>query len=442
MADKTKVLGMLQKVLPEDISAEISLHAETTMSSRFQNNAVRGNDEAHQMLINVRVENDGRIGSSSSNRLTISGLRETLAKARENAKHGRPGPLMLAGKRGYRELESWHANTAKQTVQSRVAALEPIMDFADKANLRLDGALCAQEGELAIVNTAGLQAWNQTTVAKFRAAVTGDDWTGLGHGHSCHRDSTKLDILSPVLEASAKCQASGNPRPLSPGEYTIILEPAAVADLMAVMTQTVFNGRAWIDGRSPVAKMGVRLLGENINIWDDGLDPRGFSVPFDFEGVPKQRLNLVSKGIIQNLAMDTETAALMDMAGTGHASWGGKGPLPAHIFMEAGNAMLDDMIASTRRGILVSRLRNLAVLDPRSSLLTGVTGNGTLLVENGKLTAAVPSLRFLQNFVETLNRVEMIGDETRLFGGLWGGIRVPALKIYRFKITGCQTGQT
>jgi predicted Zn-dependent protease len=442
MTDKARILTMLHKGLPEDINAEISLLRETARTSRFSNSIVSENDEIQELVIQVTVEQNGRIGSYSSNWLTVSGIRETLAKARENAKTGRPGPLVLTGSTGYREMELWHSSTARQGPESRVALLGPVMSFAEKANLDVTGVLCAREGELAIVNTAGLSAWSQTTFAEFHASVTSGDWFGLGHGYSCNRDVVKLDVISPVLEASAKCQASGNPRDLPSGDYTVILEPAAVADLMTVLAQTVFNGRTWSEGLSPVVKLGTRIFGENITIWDDGLDPKGLAVPFDYEGVPKHRLNLVTRGVVHNLALDNDLAARLNMAVTGHAAIPPNpiGPLPTHIFMEAGNAMLDDMIASTKRGILVSRLRNMAVLDSRGGLLTGVTGNGTLLVENGKLVAAVPSMRFVQNIVQALNRVEMIGDETRLFGGLWGSTRVPAMKIHKFNILGCQIG--
>jgi len=443
MIEKGKLLTILQRVLPEDINAEISVLIECLRSTLIQDNSINEATENHNVQVQVKAEQGGRIGLYTSNNLTISGLREALSQARENAAYGRHSPLILTGSSGYRDIMLKFEATTKQSPESRMKLLEPIIDIAAKTNLNINGALSANSGQYAVVNTSGLAAWTQASLAQFRASVNSIEGSGTGHAFACDRDVDNLDFLGPFLEAVAKCQASVNQQPLSSGEYTVILESAAVADLMSVVAPMVFGGRAYLEGHSPASKIGSKIFGDNVTIWDDGLDPRGISIPFDFEGVPKQRLNLVTKGVFQNIALDNQTAADLNMACTGHASlpWNNLGPKPNHIFMEPGNAMLDDMIASTKRGILVSRLRNLVVLDPRMGIVTGSTGNGTLLVEDGKLTAALPNLRFVQNMVRAFNRVEMIGDETRLFGELWCSSRVPSMKFNKFSIIGSSTGQ-
>ena len=442
MTDKEKILTILQKILPEDINAEISVRRESEKETKLRKNTAVESIDRRNHFVQVRVEQGGRVGVYSTNRLTVSALREALSRARENASWGRPGPLILTGSTGYREMDLFSRATANLSPQSRTALLAPVFKVADKAGMAVSGVLSAQAGEYALANTAGLAAWTRATVAQFCATVTSVDGLGIGYGYACDRNIDKLDCLDPFLQAAAKCQAADKPRPLTPGKYTVILEPAAVADLLAVVAETVLNGRAYLEARSPVTEIGSRIFGENITIWDDALDSKGLAMPFDFQGVPKQRLNLVSRGVVQNLALDNETAASLNRAGTGHASVPGSnlGPVPAHIFMEPGNAMYDDMITSTKDGLLISRLHNLVVLDPREGLITGTTGHGTLLIENGKLKAALPNLRFVQNLVQTLNQVEMTGDETRLFGGLWGGMRVPALKIGGFSIIGSNIG--
>lgn len=432
MITSTNLLTMLKKALPPDFNAEISVCKERVKQTKFVNRSVAKVSEQFHTVIRAKVEKRGKVGTFRSNRLTLSGLREALAMAAQKAEVGRPGPLVQMGSTGYRDMNLWFPATANLSAESRSEMLDQAMDFSKRAGLEVAGNLATAAGEFAIVNTAGLAAMTQVTFAEFRTAVSSNDAAGTGHGYHCARDIAKLDVLGPVLEAAAKCQASSDPRPLPWGEYTVILEPAAVADLLQALAPRAFSGHALL-GQTPY-KIGNKVFGENINIWDDALDPKGLSIPFDSEGVPKQRLHLVSKGVLQNLTLDNAAAAQLDLPVTGHAPFGGGGAIPTHLFMEPGNAMLDDMITSTKRGILVSRLRNILFLNPHQA--TGVTGNGTLLIENGKLKAAVPNLRFVQNLVQALNQVEMIGDEARLFGNLWGSIRVPGLKIHGFNITG------
>lgn len=428
--------------MPEDIKAEIAVLTQSVVETRLADNSLVGSCQRREHRVQIRVEEEGRVGQHSSTLLTLPSLRATLAQARTNAAQGPPGPLILTGNTGYREMSLFQASSAGQSPAAQAESLQPLLEIAGSMNILAQAVLTAQSGELVIANTAGLRANTAATLASYLVSVQGVQGIGQGWGWDCNRNVQALDLMAPFLAAAAKSLAASQPKPIAGGKYTVILEPAAVADLVALLAKTVFNGRAYLEKRSPLAKIGQKLFGENINIWDDGLDTRGLAIPFDFQGFPKQRLNLVSRGIVPNVALDNETAFVLDLSSTGHAQGlGDAAPRPTHIFMEPGNAMLDDMIASTRRGILISRLRNLAILDARSAQITGVTGNGTLLIQEGKLTSGLHELRFVQNLVEVFNQVEMIGDETQLFGTLWGGIRVPALKIHEFEIFGSNISQ-
>lgn len=437
-----ELLRMLEGILPEDINAEISVLSQTVVETGLQDNSLVGSSQRQQLNVHIRVEEEGRVGEHFSNLLTVPSLQDTLAQARANATHGRPGPLILTGSTGYKVMDLSLANTVEQRPAAQAESLQPLLELAGTMSVLVAAVLESQSGELAIANTAGLAAHTPTSLARFQVSVQGVQNLGQGWGGACSRDAHALDLMSPFLAAAAKSLAASDRKPITGGKYTVILEPAAVADLVALLAKTAFNGRAYLEERSPLAEIGQKLFGDNITIWDDGLDPRGLAIPFDFQGVPKQRLNLVSRGVVPNVALDNETAAAQGLSSTGHAAeWGDVEPRPTHLFLEPGSAMLDDMIASTRKGILISRLRNLAILDARSSQVTGVTGNGTLLIQDGKLIAGLPDLRFVQSLVEIFNQVEMIGDETRLFGGLWGGIRVPALRIHGFEILGSNISQ-
>lgn len=435
---------MLTDAIPDDVNAEISALSQIGVDTHIYNNSLVSATKSRNISINVRVEEEGRVGYHCSDHFNVVGLQTALERARANAKSGRSGPLILTPSTGYREMNLDYPDTAEQSSATQARLLKPLLDIAaSKINIQTRGMLTAQSGEFTIVNSAGLAATTATTFAQFQVFAVGVEGLGQGYGYACNRSAQAMDLMTPFMAAAAKSLAASFPKSISGGKYTVILEPAAVADLMNLLAKTVFNARAYLRGQSPVSNIGQRIFGENINIWDDGLDARGFAIPFDFQGVPKQRLNLISRGVVANIALDNDTAAIMAKSGTGHSPAPGQvEPRPTHIFMEAGNAMLDDMIASTRRGILISRLRNLAILDPRSCLMTGVTGNGTLWIEGGKLISALPNLRFVQNLVEIFNEVEMIGDETQAFGGLWGGLTVPALKVQGFNILGSIIGQS
>jgi len=435
-----KLLEILKKVLPRDVKAEISVLARSVGETCAQANALIQGSHRDELLVDVRVEQGGFVGRHTDSRLTIEGLRKAIAKARSNAAQGIPGPLLLTGDTGYREMKVFFPATAGQTPAQRAESLAPLIDMARRLDVSIDASLRSETGQLTIANTAGLAATVPVTFARFAVAVSGRG-QGRGYGYACSRDAGHLRLMDVFLEAAAKSQASAFPQSIAAGQYIVVLEPAAVAALLGVLAKTAFSGRAFLRRCSPVTEIGAKIFGDNINIWDDGLDPRGLAVPCDFQGVPKQRLHLVSKGAVVNVACNNEVAAALNLPGTGHASGPGTdGSQPSHIFLEAGNAMLDDMIASTRRGILVSRLDGLKILDSRRCLVTGVTAGGTLLIENGRLTAALPGLRFIQDLVALFNQVEMIGDEPRLFGGLWGGVSAPALKADGFTVLSSPAG--
>ncbi|HBI56833.1 MAG TPA: hypothetical protein DDY38_08410 [Firmicutes bacterium] len=443
MTEKSRLVNILDKVLPKDIPGEIIVLTQHQRVSRMlQNNLVQGS-ECEKMLVRVRVEEGGRVGEEATNVFSLSSLRQTVARARKLAETGRPGPLILSGYKGYREMSQAPAATSTQSPQAQAAMLAPLADLAGKANLLVDACLSAEIGELAIVNTLGLAAHTKAAFSEAKISVASTTGPGRGCGYACDRNAEKLDVIAPFFRAAAKCQASERPLPLPAGEYTVILEPAAAADLIRVAAKIFFDGRAFLERRTPFAQLGARLFGDQLSIWDDSLHPQGLQMPFDFEGVPKQRLNLVNRGIIQAVCLDNETAAQLKTVSTGHAALpdSGSGPIPRHLAVEAGNAMIDDMIASTKRGILVSRFHDISVLDSCAAVITGTTACGTLLVEEGKLTAALPDLRFVQNLSRALSNIEMTGDETKLFGGLWEGLLVPALKLNRFSFLTGNTGQ-
>jgi PmbA protein len=184
------------------------------------------------------------------------------------------------------------------------------------------------------------------------------------------------------------------------------------------------------------------VMGENISIWDDGLSPAGMRMPFDYEGVPKQQVSLIDKGVAKGVVWDTYCAGKQggDARSTGHALPAGAtiGPMPLNLFMAPGGATRDEMIASTKRGIWVSRFWYTRTVHPLNVVTTGMTRDGTFLIEDGKVVGPVRNLRFTQGYVDALNHADLVGRDTMLvLGDLGGGVRsVPALKLAQWEFTG------
>jgi predicted Zn-dependent protease len=255
-----------------------------------------------------------------------------------------------------------------------------------------------------------------------------------------------LDVNDLVLEAIGaeavnKCLASQNPRLLEPGQYPVILEPYAVQDFVNMLAYTGLSAVAVLEGRSfMVGKFGQQIVDPRISIWDDGLSPAGMPIPFDFEGVPKQRVDLVLNGVANAVVYDSYEAGKEGKQSTGHALPAPNtfGPFPTNVFFGAGDATVEEMIKNTERGLYVTRFHYTRPVEPTQVVITGMTRDGTFWIENGEIAYPVKNLRFTQSYLEALNVVERIGSEPRLLPGFGVLARdsVPALHLSAFRFTG------
>jgi predicted Zn-dependent protease len=291
-----------------------------------------------------------------------------------------------------------------------------------------------------VANSLGTFAYYPTTSADINTVVMGD--TSSGYASALALDVWDLDLEALAREAVTKCLRSQNPRPLEPGEYTVILEPYAVQDLVQMMAWTGFSALAYQEGRSFMAgKIGQQIVDPRVSIWDDGLSAEGLPWPFDFEGVPKQRVDLIEKGVARGVVYDSYRAGKEGgQASTGHAlpAPNAFGPFPLNTFFAQGTSTVEEMIAGTERGLYVTRFHYTRPVEPSKVVVTGMTRDGTFLIEDGEIASPVKNLRFTQSYLEALNRVEMIGREPRLLLGMAGMAResVPALKLDKFTFTG------
>jgi predicted Zn-dependent protease len=297
------------------------------------------------------------------------------------------------------------------------------------------GYLEANAGAFAVANSRGLFAYNRSTSCALTTTVRTPDGTGSGWAGGAHFDWSRLDPAAFGGRAIEKARLSRSPVAIEPGRYTVILEPTAVGNLVQLIAGAL-SARSADEGRSFFArpgggnKVGLKVVDERVTLVSDPLDPEAPAAPFTSEGLPVSRTVWIENGIVRNLAYDRYWAERHSRTPT---SVGGT------LRMSGGTATTEEMIASTRRGLLVTRFWYIRGVDARTILYTGLTRDGTFLIENGRITRAVKNLRFNESPIFMLNNIEAMGVPVRVSASESGGaglaIVVPPMKVRDFTFT-------
>ena len=333
----------------------------------------------------------------------------------------------------YRPVNAFFESTAQVGPAERAKAALTALEVARRSgDLQAAGFLVTNTTASGLGNNKGLFAYHPSTSVNYTLTVRTADGTGSGWAAADDRDWGRIDFAAVSARALDKARASRNPVAVEPGRYTVILEPQAVGDLVQLIA---FYGGARIadEGRSPFAKqgggnkVGERIVDPRITLYSDPADPQLLSTPFDGEGMPLGRQVWIENGTLKQLVYDRFWAKKQGKTATG---------FPASLKMTGGDATVEQMIAATPRGILVTRLWYLREVDPRTILYTGLTRDGTFLIENGKVSKAVQNFRFNDSPLFMLNNLEMLGRPQRLAGTEAGGdVVMPALKVRDFNFT-------
>ncbi|HEU4631620.1 MAG TPA: TldD/PmbA family protein [Gemmatimonadaceae bacterium] len=354
---------------------------------------------------------------------------ETLAKlAPDN-----PEAMPRLGKQTYTPVNAFFESVANlEPADLARAALTGLEAARQAGDLQAAGFIITNVGASGLGNSKGLFAYHPSTDVNYTLTVRTADGTGSGWAGADERDWTKLDFADVSRRATEKARASRNPVAIEPGRYTVILEPQAVGDLVQLMGGYI-AARAADEGRSPFSKqgggnkVGEQIVDRRVTIFSDPHDPQLLSAPFDGEGMPLARQVWVQDGVLKQLVYDRFWAQKQGKQATG---------FPASLKMTGGDASLEQMIASTPRGVLVTRLWYLREVDPRTILYTGLTRDGTFLIEDGKISRPVKNFRFNESPLFMLNNLEMMGAPVRLAGTEGGGdIVVPGIKVHDFNFT-------
>ncbi|HEX6820859.1 MAG TPA: TldD/PmbA family protein [Candidatus Sulfotelmatobacter sp.] len=424
--------------------------------TRFANNTIHQNVAEENFGVSVRTVFGGRTARATTNKFDDDSLRCVVRASEDLARVQEPDPDLLpvpsaeeAGGRAARSpASSRHFDeTAALTPAQRAVGVGKIVSIAQKHKLTTAGIFSSAQSVEGIFNSRGLSQWHGQTSAEISITMLAPDSSGWQKANS--PDVSNLDPEWLAQTAAEKAIRSAGPREVPAGKYTVVLEPAAVLDTVGFGFFD-FGGLAVLDQRSFLNnRVGTRLFGENITIWDDVFHPLQSGSPFDGEGVRRRRLQLVQKGVVQRLVYARASAEKMkksEHAGkvgvvepTGHGfplpNEMGEAPMNV-VFEPPGEPKtVEEMIASTERGILVTRFWYIREVDPYEKILTGMTRDGTFLIENGKVVCGLRNFRFNQSLIEMLSKVEQMSAPVRTSGEESFDMVVPAMKVRDFNFT-------
>jgi len=432
-ADLSRIAERVLKFSEAD-ETEVEVNFSTDALTRFANNTIHQNVAEQSLDISVRAVVDGRTARASTNKHDDESLRRAVETALSLAHNQPKNPdlLRMLGPQKYRKVSRYFGPTAEFSAQDRAKAVARVCKMADANKQTAAGIFsCGAVHEL-LANSRGLRAEHKQTRSEFSVTILEENSSGWAKSNS--PDVRTIDPGALAAAASHKAAQSRNPRELPPGRYTTILEPAAVLDLVGFLFYD-FAGTAIEDKRSCFnGRIGKKILGGNISLWDDVYHPLQTGAPFDGEGVPKQRVALVERGVPKNLVYARATAKKMKSKPTGHGFSlpNDYGEAPMNLVFAGGSDSVEQMVSSTERGILVTRLWYIREVDPYEKVLTGMTRDGTFLIENGKIAGGIRNFRFNQSVLEMLANVEMLGPAVRSAGEESFEMVVPAMKVGGF----------
>jgi predicted Zn-dependent protease len=421
--------------------------------TRFANNTIHQNVSELNEIASIRVAFDGKTARATTNRFDDDSLKRAVQSAESMARVQESDPERLPMAKAAESdgaaipPSRWFESSAAISPADRAEVVAKIVGVARKNGLVTAGICSSSVHADAVVNSNGLSVYHRQTTAEVSITMLAEDSSGWQKANS--PDVGQVDAVELAEIAAQKARDSRAPRELAPGKYTVVLEPAAVLDLTGFMFWD-FGGLAILDQRSFLNnRIGTKLFGDNITIVDDVYHPLQSNAPFDGEGVRRHRVKLVQNGVVGNLVYARATAEKMrksehaarvgPITVTGHGfplpNEMGEAPVNIVYVTPGGERTTEQMIASTDRGILVTRLWYIREVDPYEKILTGMTRDGTFLIENGKIQYGIRNFRFNQSLIEMLSNVEAMSKATRASGEESFDMVVPAMKVRDFNFT-------
>lgn len=442
--DPDALLALAERLVAEATragatEAEALVVAEASALTRFANSEIHQNVAEENIRSSLRFVLGRRVGVAATGRTDREGLAALVERAASIARNaaelpdwgGLPEPEPITPLPG-----AFATATAEATPEGRADGVRAVIAAADADGVLAFGSFATGLEGVAVANSKGVRAAEARTAAHLLTVAIGPDG-GSGYAEAAATSIETIDPGSIGREAAAKARAAANPVALDPGDYPVVLEEYAVVDLLDMLGYLGFSALAVQEGRS-FFEPGRRVGSELVTIRDDATDPATLPASFDYEGVPKTPVTLVEAGVCQEVVYDAQTAARAGRRSTGHGlpapnPWG---PFPTNMLMEPGTATRDELLGGLDRGLLVTRFHYTNPVHPKLAIVTGMTRDGTFLVEGGRIVGPVRNLRYTQSYLDALAGIEAVGRERRTVRGFLGGVAVPAVRIAAWTFTG------
>jgi predicted Zn-dependent protease len=415
---------------------EINLNSTVRGNTRFAANQLSTSGAASDVQLVVYSAFGPKHAVVTTNDLSDESLQRAVTQSEALAKLAPDDPEIMPrlGPQTHASVNAFFESVAQLTPADRARAAMTALTPARAGNeLQAAGFIVTTQQALSIGNSKGLQAYHRSTSANYQLTVRSTDGTGSGWAAVDEHDWAKIDFNAVSARAMEKARLSRNPVAIEPGRYTVILEPQAVGDLAQLIINYA-DARASDEGRSPFVKpgggnkIGEKIIDERLSIISDPSDPMLLGQPFDGDGLPLTRRAWIENGVLKQLQYSRFWAKKQGKEPTGNAS--------VVKLTGTGPRTLEELISSTERGVLVTRLWYLREVDPRTILYTGLTRDGTFLIEGGKLTKSLRNFRFNESPLFMLNNLEGITAPVRLAGTEQGGdVAMPAVKVRDFNFT-------
>lgn len=427
---------ILKKVLSYSKADECEVNFNGTAGGniRYARNSVSTSSEIDKCSLAVSSAFGNQLGIATTNELDDESLKKVVKMSEELARLAPANPefVPFLGPQTYKETPTFVPETAAITPDVRAEAVGKSIQTAKAANLNAAGFFENETSFSSMMNSKGLSAYNKQTNVNFSLTVRNEAGTGSGYVARAYNDVAKLDTLTTSQIAVNKAMASVGARAIEPGKYTVILEPTASIVLLEYLFRSM-DARSADEGRSFLSKagggtrLGQKLVDERVTFYSDPENTDLPSASWSGDGRPQEKVTWIDKGVVRNMPYSRFWAQKKGVRGQ---------PFPEHMIMMGGDSSLDEMIKSTEKGILVTKLWYIREVDPQTLLLTGLTRDGTFYIENGKIKFPVKNFRFNESPVIMLNNLDVLGKPERCYSTeSFNSYMIPPMRIRDFTFT-------
>lgn len=439
--DKQTSQSILQSALSYTKAdmAEAIIEQNRLALTRFAERRITDHIDQDETTLYIRCIKDKKMGVIATGNLSNDGIKKAVADCDAMLAYMVPDEdfISLAKPDSTAVVERRISeNTAEFGPEKRAEAIARIFGVAQKGLCDSSGALRIEQTTLAVANSLGVSRYftgNQAQISMTLAGKQNNSGFSMAYNH----DASEMAADRLAMIALQKSMTSRDPISHADGQYTVILEPAAVGQLLILLSFMGFGCATFYQKRSFMAgKVGEKIAGDNFTVCEDPLDDDFSSPLIDHEGTPKKKVALIENGVARGVVYNTYYANLMNTQSTGHALAPNNsyGPYPKNMVVAPGDSSLDDMIKGTEKGILITHFWYLNFLNPMQTMVTGTTRDGTFLIENGQISSPIKNMRTNQSILEAFSNIKAIAKDRVVYPQYSVLMKVPAMKIDNFNL--------